>query len=393
MSRGSSRNASPLRLCLTAVLGLACSSEASLSDADENAGDENAGGSSPTEEAGPALAPEADSRLPGSRVEFEVRRQEPVYINLEKSEPVSIEDPQSSDSWDIAFEGWNIFTNSGPSGPGDGGSFGPSDELNFLFNDLPQVPFLRGDTAGGAFEDWYDYDNEQHAVWSRFHVYGIRSGGALYKVQILQYYGEEFGAPVSALYRLRYAEVSPEGEGPITEIEELDGTAGHPMVSASTPSGCISLSTGDMMMLTEREAGRSDEWDLCFRRDVINVNGGAGGPGNVEAVNLQADAIADEPLQDIRERTADSELRRFEQVTYEDLIDASLDYRGDRVITPFADRWFDGQGAEATPVNGTWLVRGADGVSNYLVLFLELSGNEQSAGTVALQVRALEEEE
>ena len=75
------------------------------------------------------------------------------------------------------------------------------------------VPFLVADTAGGTFLGWYAYDGGTHTLYSRYHVYALRSGDQLYKLQLLGYYGDVAGAPVSALYQLRYAAVNTDGSG------------------------------------------------------------------------------------------------------------------------------------------------------------------------------------
>lgn len=328
--------------------------------------------------------------LPGKALTLEVGRNDPVYVDLSLPKVVKPDSPSDSKQWDIMLQGWEIRTNSGPSGPGSGASFGPTDELDFLFGEAPDVPFLREDTTGGAFLDWYAYDSSTHSLYSRFHVYGVRSHGELYKLQLLGYYGEQLGAPVSALYRLRYARVDESGsEEPVT-IDALDATAGGPNFSNDQPSGCLVLDTGAIAKLTPAEARASEAWDLCFRRDTVTVNGELGGPGKVTAVDLQASETARENLDTLKQLTAMSELPRFESVDHARLTDDALAYHGDRVISGFGDRWFEGRAEDAAPTPTAWLVRGADGEQLYLVVFTAIDGTAESVGRVSIRVRPVE---
>lgn len=60
-----------------------------------------------------------------------------VYFSFSKGEIVNISDPKNDLSWDIAFNRYNIRTNSGVSGLGKGGVF-RLDEKNF--DNVSQVP-------------------------------------------------------------------------------------------------------------------------------------------------------------------------------------------------------------------------------------------------------------
>ena len=107
-------------------------------------------------------------------------------------------DGKDSLAWDLAFTGYDIFTNSGPSGKGKALAFGPYDSAVFISDVAPEAPFITPDKSGGAFLYWYKYEGAPaHALWSRFHVFGVKDGDKLYKVQVIGYYGERQGAPVS----------------------------------------------------------------------------------------------------------------------------------------------------------------------------------------------------
>jgi hypothetical protein len=296
-----------------------------------------------------------------------------------------------STEWDLAFTGWDVFTNGGVSGPGQGGAFGPLDSVAFALGDDPSVPFIQADETGGPFRDWYEYDGTTHALYSRYHVYGIRAADRFYKFQILSYYGELEGAPVSALYRVRYAEVTVEGSSEVHELENVDGTAGWPNVSDAAPSGCLNLHSGAPLALTPDDARASDAWHVCFRRDGVSVNGERGGPGGVSAADLdQSDGEA-ETVDEVRARTTETERERFDTTDLARLTSPSVSYSGDRVVSIFSDAWVDRAAAAPVPMDATWLVVGADGASRFLIHFESVEDStERAVGRVTLRVRTIE---
>jgi hypothetical protein len=290
-------------------------------------------------------------------------------------------------AWDLSFEGQDIQTCSGPSGPGQGGGFGPLDAADFAGDAAPTVPFLTGDHTGGAFVGWYLYEGgTAHVLWSRFHVHGVREGDRLWKVQILSYYGEQDGAPIAARYRLRYAELTAAGAGPTRTLDLLDATAGGAAAPATSPGTCVDLGAGTLFPLTPAEAQVSSAWHLCFRRDSITVNGERGGPRGVGAVDLDAAASESEQLAEIKTRTDASQAARFDAVTRASFAGSS--FRGDHIRSVFSDAWLDQGGPTPAPVEATWLVAGADGASRYLVAFTAFEPPSASAaGAVVLRVK------
>jgi hypothetical protein len=299
-------------------------------------------------------------------------------------------DGATSTDWDLAFEGLDVYTNSGPSGPGNGGAFGPLDSFVFLADQVPEVPFIQRDASGGAFLGWNLYDNSAHALWSRYHVYGVRDGEKLWKVQILGYYGQLEGAPVSALYKLRYAEVSAGGVGATQTLMDIDGTAGGLSAPGTAPSDCLDFGAGKLVPLTPEEARQSSAWHLCFVRDKISVNGGLSGPRGVTAVDLDAGATASETLEQVEAKTALSEQPRFDAMTYDKLTDPKLAYHGDRIVSAFSDSWIDPAKSPRAPALATWLVVAADGAGNHLLAFDGFtSPTDRSPGTVRLRIKAV----
>lgn len=329
----------------------------------------------------------------GSELTVDVPETERVYIDLAKPAVVTPADGPSSLEWGLAMSGYDVLTNSGPSGPGAGSAFGPLDTVEIQADTRPVVPFVTPDTTGGAFLDWWKYDNTAHVIWSRYHIVGVKDKDRLWKVQVLTFYGEQAGAPVSALYQIRYAEVTSGGSSPTVTLTNIDGTAGGPSPPDSAPSDCLDLDKGAIIPLTPPQAVTSTTWHLCFRRNIISVNGEFGGPKGVLAVDLDAASTEKETLDEVKARTADNELPRFEAIDYAALTAPDLVYRGDRIITAFTDLWVLPGTSPPALRDASWLVMGPDGTSNYVMVFNKFEGATQaSPGKVTMHIKAVKGE-
>lgn len=331
-------------------------------------------------------APESCGPPPGDYMTLEVSADRPTFVNLATRRTVEVDDASQSSGWDLEFDGFDIYTNGGISGPGAGRAFGPLPSSYFAFpDDAISTPFLIEDSAQGAFLRWYAYDGTTHTIYSRAHVYGVRSQGTLYKLQLLSYYGEVAGAPVSARYRLRYAAVDENGSGDPIELDDIDGTTGGEE-TPEAPSGCVSLASGEIQLLAPAEASASSDWDLCFRRDAISVNGEVGGPGEVSAVDLFLDA--NEPVADVKALSEASIDARFDDTDFAALNAPEHEYRGDYVTSAFTRKWADLSTDPPSPIpSNAWLVVAADGRSRYLVGFDSFEGASADApGSLELYV-------
>jgi hypothetical protein len=335
---------------------------------------------------GPATDPDAgDAFNVGEELKIPVPETGRVYVKLESPPAVVTPgDPKTDKGWDLAFEGAEVYTNSGPSGSGACLGFGPLDPIVFIEDIAPDVPFLTPDKAGGAFNRWYFYEGPpNHALYSRFHVFGVKDGDKLYRVQVLGYYGKRDGAPISALYKIRYGLVGQ----PAQEAADLDGTAGGTNGSATSPSECIDLGTGQRTMLAPEAARTSSAWHLCFRRQDISVNGEIGGPRNVGAVDFEADKVATEKIDEVVERTPENQVGKFDQINAQSFDGQQL--RGDRVISAFSGLWTERGASPLKPGKNAWLVVGADGKKRYLLGFSRFEGSTATGpGTVVMRVKA-----
>jgi hypothetical protein len=173
----------------------------------------------------------------------------------------------------------------------------------------------------------------------------------------------------------------------VVEIAGLDGTAGGAEAPASAPSGCLDLQSGEVLPLLPSQAAQSRDWHLCFRRDMINVNGGAAGPGEVSAVDLDATAFGVETDEEVLGRTAETELGRFESVSAQTLQAPELHYAPDGLYSVFSGRWYYSDEDAFEPVRGSWLLRGADGQAHYLIVFSSIERLDSARYRVELRVR------
>jgi hypothetical protein len=348
-------------------------------------GSERVGGDDPNGAAGSSSQGEAGV------VELSVSPDARTFVELSEPSLVEVDgDGSKSLAWDLALQGRDVFSNGGISGPGNTSAFGPLAPPTFLSDTAPEVPILLKDRAGGAMLDWYDYGGETHQLFSRYHVYGIRDAEHLFKLQILSYYGEQLGAPVAALYRIRWAEVGDGSVGETQELAEIDATAGGDSTDDQQPSACIDLVSGTVTPLTPDEAALSDAWHVCFRRESIAVNGGLSGSRGVEAVDLDGDQTATETEDDIQARTEDTELPRFDSADHGALTTDTLSWATDGVATAFARRWLEPGTDPIQLSDSVWLVLAADGASKYLIKFESLSGDlGNDTATLSLRAKAV----
>ena len=290
--------------------------------------------------------------------------------------------------WDLALQGSNVFTNGGASGGGRGAAFGPLSPPTLLSDTAPNVPFLTRDEPGGAFVDWYAYDGENHAVLSRFHTYGLRDAGRLWKLQITGYYAERDGQLVSGFYNLRYAELGVGSSSRVATLNEIDASVAS--TDADAPSECVDLASGERRFLTPAEANTDLGWQLCFRRDAIRVNGGLGGLRGVEAVDFQRELTASETLAELEALNTSSTLPRFQAVDDAAATDPALPWQGDGIVSAFSGRWLSFASELPAPLDHVWLVVGADGTSKYLVVFEAfVAASEAAPGRASLRIKSV----
>lgn len=112
--------------------------------------------------------------------------------------------------WDLALEGYDIRVNGGTSGSGQGGAVAATAAFGAITNAAePPASVFRGDSYGGVFKakPWYRYNltGSDHQIWPTFNVYLLKRGDALFKVQLVSYYGP---AGETRRITLRYARIA-----------------------------------------------------------------------------------------------------------------------------------------------------------------------------------------
>ena len=117
--------------------------------------------------------------------------------------------------WDLHFSGYIIRLNGGISGSGQGGAF-PAYQTDQTFEDIAEAMGFGyfADKSGSAFSsdtgEWYSYDSTTHVLSTRNHVYVIDTGTGFYKMQLISYYREVEGSPVSGFITFRWRPLTDE---------------------------------------------------------------------------------------------------------------------------------------------------------------------------------------
>lgn len=143
-----------------------------------------------------------------------------VYFSLATGKEVPAADAKSK-NWDIAFSKTTIATNSGTSGPGEGGAIVLEKPFD-LVSEAPKEGYKTDGDAGfaipgGSGNSWYKYDMSVHAILP---IPGRTllvktSDGKLAKVEIISYYKgapEDVPTEESSYYTFRYTIAGEDGK-------------------------------------------------------------------------------------------------------------------------------------------------------------------------------------
>jgi hypothetical protein len=138
----------------------------------------------------------------------------PVYIDFSAGAVSHPADPTTSTDWDLEFTNYDIHQNATVFGIGACGTYevwqDQTDSTDFnettTAPTVPQAYFA--DNLGSVMANWYNYDGNTHILTSKNHVYAIRSGSHTYKLQIISYYKDIGGSPVSGWFTFRWAELN-----------------------------------------------------------------------------------------------------------------------------------------------------------------------------------------
>ncbi len=135
-----------------------------------------------------------------------------VYFSLASGKEVPAADAKTK-NWDVAFSKTTIATNSGTSGPGEGGAL----VLEKPFDQVIEAPRdgykTDGDAGfaipGGSGNSWYKYDMSVHAILPipGRTILVRTASGKIAKVEIISYYKgapEDVPTEESSYYTFRY---------------------------------------------------------------------------------------------------------------------------------------------------------------------------------------------
>ncbi|MAM05551.1 MAG: hypothetical protein CMD06_06315 [Flavobacteriales bacterium] len=154
-----------------------------------------------------------------------------VYFSLETNDIVLIDYPESSLEWDLAFQRKHIKTNSGLSGPGNGGAYvdsvGNLDSGSFTWldewenlNNFPEYGVWLEDTTQYDFYDLqthtmvegiknpalnsWGWFNESYQLVPTNYVMFVKSadGNKILKFWAYDYYNNNFGGNISIRYQI-----------------------------------------------------------------------------------------------------------------------------------------------------------------------------------------------
>ncbi len=141
-------------------------------------------------------------------VEVDVDATSPAYLSLRDGAVVAVASSTSA-AWDLLFDSVNITTNSGVSGPGQGGAIDPGSVAFDAITGTPSGTVVTdtllplpgppgsGEAPGNVvLGGWYDYDRNTHVVSPKNKAFVIRTAdGGWAKIQIVSY--------ASDVYRVR----------------------------------------------------------------------------------------------------------------------------------------------------------------------------------------------
>lgn len=160
----------------------------------------------------------------------------------------------------------------------------------------------------------------------------------------------------------------------ISDSDDNGGSNGLPdnvstqQINASSSDTAVymNLETGSVLTMTDEEAAASSDWHLAFKRNNIQLNSGASGPGQVAGAVAadQADFYtgSGEPNSSVfLNATADSELEHL----LAEMSEPST-WTNDALVSQFGEDWyiynFSNGNMTANSENG-WLVRSSEGDS------------------------------
>ena len=134
----------------------------------------------------------------------------------------------------------------------------------------------------------------------------------------------------------------------------VDATAGGQNGTTTHPWVFVSLSSATKVEVNDLTSLESVDWDLAFKRALVYGNGGEGGPGDSASAFVAKDFAS--------VTSADAAGVEFlSEEFFDEECNPIVDLTG-AASTSFSTWYnYDAETHVLSPVNGTWLVRGATG--------------------------------
>lgn len=228
-----------------------------------------------------------------------------TYVSFAKGIVAAPEKPEESLDWDIAFQRYNMKTNGGTSGPGQG-AVADLGELDMKTTTSAQVSNWTVDAViedartsdkrsmNSVLSGWYSYHFGRHELVSKYLLYAVRAADgrvALFKIH--DYYDD---AGTAGHYKVLYRfptgadlvdggtpNETPDGgtpaEVPEDSVTESNGvTFGETNLDARAGTTFFSFSQHGAIAVAG-DPKQSNAWDLTFEDWLLRTNSGTSGNG------------------------------------------------------------------------------------------------------------------
>ncbi len=306
------------------------------------------------DDAGQAMVPDAgmpqpDSggpEVPAGAIEIEASSRDSWTYYKVGAGIVTIETPEESLEWDVAFQRTAIRTNSGTSGPGVGGlreeaetegvagyeGLAAASTFGFLVDEEVTSGPPGTEPFSASPVEWFNYNPANHSVAPKDTALVLRTAdGGYAKLRIWTW--------ASGVYMLSVDPIERYTAARTIEVDASDGTSWTH----------ISLRDGALVTL-EGEAAEDLGWDLAISRTLFRSNSGTSGAGQGGAVLLGELALADVATMPAEGFTED------ETITPER--PGAMPYSGNTVLADWFD--YNPMTHSVTPKPVSFAVRAAD---------------------------------
>ncbi|MBN8611912.1 MAG: HmuY family protein [Deltaproteobacteria bacterium] len=290
---------------------------------------------------GPPLPPDAITIDASSRTEL-------VYFDIETASMVTVANPATDTTWDLAFLRTLVLTNSGTSGPGLGGAVAregvayddvsSTGTLGFVVDQEEEsgMPGAPATSVSPIVGSWYDYDFTTHAVSPKDITYVVRGAtGAYARLRIWRWEGGVFQLSIERI------EAVPE----TIEIT-LDA-------SARDAWSYLDLHAGEAV--TVEDASTDTTWDLGLSGIRFRTSSGTSGPGDRGSVG----GALDTTTADFAAVGSVPESGYVIDTSITDPMPGSTPYDGNTALATWYD--YDRTTHVVSPRDTTFAIRLADG--------------------------------